>query len=465
VTGRTYSQRSGILSIALSFTILLGACRHSSQTPEAPQLSAAQAGIRSLIESTTRPAYVAADDRGTHVWQETQRFYKQNGYAAMWSDGRRLRPQAGALVRALRAATREGLDPADYGVDELSALHQTFAAERAADLDVRSTYAYLAYAADISHGTVDPEDIDPHWHAAARDVDLHGTLTNALDQNRIEQSLLELAPRSPQYVGLKHQLAKYLDAPQGSAPIQLANGDGKPLSMTAADVVNLIAINMDRWRWLPDDLGARYLMVNVPAFRLDAIEQGKSVLEMKVVTGTKENATPVLSDRMTTIVFSPYWNIPRDIVEKEIAPNVEQDPEYLERHNMEVDDAGRYRQRPGKGNSLGLVKFVFPNHYNVYLHDTPAPNLFTRIERDFSHGCVRLERPLDLAMYLLRDQPEWTRERMTAAMNSGTEQSVTLKEPFPIYLVYFTAWEESGQLQVRPDVYGHDHRYRNAVDQ
>jgi L,D-transpeptidase YcbB len=164
-------------------------------------------------------------------------------------------------------------------------------------------------------------------------------------------------------------------------------------------------------------------------------------------------------------VFSPYWNIPRDIVEKEILPKIEADPDYLARHNMEVDDAGRYRQLPGKGNSLGLVKFVFPNHFNVYLHDTPAASLFNRIERDFSHGCVRLERPLDLAMYLLRDQPEWTRERMTAAMNSGTEQSVTLKEPFPIYLVYFTAWEESGQLQVRPDVYGHDHRYRNAVDQ
>jgi len=368
-------------------------------------------------------------------------------------------------VRALRAAPRDGLDPADYRVDELAALQQSFAAERSADVDVHATYAYLSYATDIAHGTVDPEDIDPHWHAAARDVDLHETLASALDQNRIGDSLQQLAPRSPQYIGLKHQLARYLDMPQGSPDVQVANGTATPQPTRVADVVNLIAINMDRWRWLPDDLGARYLMVNVPAFRLDAIEQGRSVLEMKVVTGTKDNATPVLSDRMTSIVFSPYWNIPRDIVEKEIAPKAERDPDYLERNNIEIDDAGRYRQRPGKGNSLGLVKFVFPNHYNVYLHDTPAANLFNRIERDFSHGCVRLERPLDLAAYLLSDRPEWPRERMTEAMNSGTEQAVTLKEAVPIYLVYFTAWEENGELQVRPDVYGHDRRYRNAVDQ
>jgi murein L,D-transpeptidase YcbB/YkuD len=186
---------------------------------------------------------------------------------------------------------------------------------------------------------------------------------------------------------------------------------------------------------------------------------------MKVVTGKKDSPTPVLGDRMTTVVFSPYWNIPRDIVEKEIAPKAEKDPSYLERENIEIDDEGHYRQRPGQGNSLGLVKFLFPNHYNVYLHDTPSAALFNRVERDFSHGCVRLDQPVALAKYVLRDQPEWTEEKITDAMNGGTEQAVKLKEPLPIYLVYFTAWEENGALQVRKDVYGYDRRHRTAADQ
>jgi len=189
------------------------------------------------------------------------------------------------------------------------------------------------------------------------------------------------------------------------------------------------------------------------------------VLEMKVVTGKKDSPTPVLADRMTTVVFSPYWNIPTDIVDKEITPKIEKDPEYLDKQHIEVDDRGRYRQLPGPGNSLGRVKFLFPNHFNVYLHDTPAQALFNRVERDFSHGCVRVDDPDALARYVLRDQPEWTAEKISAAMQSGTEQAVKLKSPLPIYLVYFTAWEEGGALKTVPDVYGLDRRHDAAKGQ
>jgi murein L,D-transpeptidase YcbB/YkuD len=454
--------RGCLVVLGLSLSIWFTGCGPSHDAPPTPSSIDA---VRAAVESKTRPAYVRADDRGTHVWKEVRRVYKENGYAPVWNDGRKPRSQMDGLLRALQAANQEGLDPAAYGVDELTRSRQAFDAAHSADSDLRFTYAYLAYASDMAHGTVDPEDIDSHWHAAPRDVDLHEALMNALDQNRIEESLQRLAPSAPQYLGLKHQLAHYLGMPPNSPPVAMTLPDGDTQMMPIAAVVDLIAINMDRYRWLPDDLGSRYLLVNIPAFRIDAIEDGKSVLDMKVVTGTEKNATPVLADRMTSVVFSPYWNIPRDIAEKEMAPKEEKDPGYLERNNIEVDEAGRYRQRPGKGNSLGQVKFLFPNHFNVYLHDTPAANLFNKVERDFSHGCVRLERPLDLALYVLRDQPEWTRERITAAMNSGTEQAVALKQPLPVYLVYFTAWEENGALQVRKDVYGHDRRHRVAVDQ
>jgi murein L,D-transpeptidase YcbB/YkuD len=429
----------------LCLAIAAGACdRARAQKPTEEDVSAA---LRTAVQAKRPTAVPVADDeRGHHVWQEEQRFYSQNGYQLVWSDGKRPRGQMEGLVRALRSAGDEGLEPADYHVDELDAARRRpLTREQAVDLDLRATYAYLRFAADLSRGTVDPEDVDPKWHAAPRDVDLHGALEAGLGDNRIGESLHRLAPTSAQYLGLKHQLA-----------LVRAKGD--------AEAVQQIAMNMERWRWLPDDLGSRYVLVNIPAFRLDVIENGKSVLDMKVVTGKKASPTPVLVDRMTTVVFSPYWNIPADIVSKEILPKVERDPSYLEKNHIEVDEDGvRYRQRPGPGNSLGQVKFLFPNHFNVYLHDTPAQALFDRVERDFSHGCVRLDRPEDLAKYVLRDQAEWTHEKILEAMHGGTERAVQLKQPLPIYLVYFTAWEENGALQRVPDVYGLDRRHTAAT--
>ena len=433
------SLRIACLSLAL---IVVG-CRDGRTPGNAPP--AAEAALAATVETErSRPAFVGSDDTAHHVWQEERRFYKQNGYRLVWSDGKRPRGYAEGLIRALRAAGEHGLDPVDYHVDELDAARGSFAPEQAVDFDLRATHAYLRYGWDLTRGTIDPEDVDPQWHAAPRNVDLHNALASGVGEGDIGRSLERLAPASPQYLGLKNQLAR-----------ARAGGD--------ADAVHQIAMNMERWRWLPDNLGQRYLLVNIPAFRLDAIENGKSVLDMKVVTGKKDSPTPVLIDEMTTVVFSPYWNIPDDIVDKEIRPKVDHDPSYLEKNHIEVNEAnGRYRQLPGPGNSLGQVKFLFPNHYNVYLHDTPAQALFDRVERDFSHGCVRLDRPDDLAKYLLRDQPQWSEAKSAEAMASGTEQSVALKQPLPIYLVYFTAWEEGGALKRVADVYGYDRRHGAA---
>jgi murein L,D-transpeptidase YcbB/YkuD len=441
----TVNARSAALVLALGL-VSIGSWQCSRKASTAPGVSAA---LQDAVAAAKPPFAAESGERGHHLWQEEQRFYKQNGYQLVWNSGHRPRAQIDGLIRALRAAGQDGLDPADYHVDELDAIRRAQMPpddrQKTIEFDLRATYAYLRYASDLTRGTLDPEDVDPHWHVAPSDVDLHSRLETALGENQIEPSLRDLAPKAQQYRGLKHQLA--LHRQQGDAA-----------------GAQQIAMNMERWRWLPDDLGSRYVMVNIPAFRLDVIEGGKSALAMNVVTGKKGSPTPVLSDRMKYVVFSPYWNIPADIAANEIAPKAEKDPGYLERNNIEVDEeGGRYRQRPGKGNSLGLVKFVFPNHFNVYLHDTPAHALFDRIERDFSHGCVRLERPMDLAKYVLRDQPQWTEDKISAAMQAGVEQSVPLKEPLPIYLVYFTAWEEDGMLKTVPDVYGHDRRHNAAA--
>jgi murein L,D-transpeptidase YcbB/YkuD len=424
---------------------LLTAVSFSCSTDRTPTDAGLSTALHTAVDAR-RPSFSADDgERGHQVWQEAQRFYRQNGYQLAWSNGTRARGTFDALLRALHAADREGLEPSDYHIAELEATpRKGLTPDQAITMDLRATYAYLRYAWDLTRGTIDPEDIDPQWRASSRSVDLHNALLTALGDGNVERSLSDLAPTSPQYQGLKQQLAR-----------ARSGGD--------AAAVQQIAMNMERWRWLPNDLGPRYLLVNIPAFRLDAIENGRSVLDMKVVTGKKGSPTPVLADQMTTVVFSPYWNIPQDIVQKEILPKVEKDPAYLEKNNIEADASGRYRQRPGPGNSLGQVKFLFPNHYNVYLHDTPAQALFNRVERDFSHGCVRLDEPKALAHYALRDQPEWTEAKIEEAMQSGTERVVTMKNPLPIYLVYFTAWEEDGALQRVPDVYGLDRRHNLAA--
>jgi murein L,D-transpeptidase YcbB/YkuD len=400
--------RAARVSILLVASIASWHCSGSSSSTPSPTPPDTSSALKTAIAAKSA-AFVDEGERGRHAWHEAQRFYKQNGYQLAWSDGTHPRGALDGLIVAVRAADQDGLEPAEYHLDELDAARRgALNADRAVALDLRATYTYLALQAGLSG-------------------------------NNIGQSLLRLAPQSPQYLGLKHQLAIARQKQDAAA-------------------IDQIVMNMERWRWLPDDLGLRYLIVNIPAFRLDAIENGKGVLDMKVVTGKKASPTPVLADRMTTVVFSPYWNIPQDIVQREILPKAAKDPAYLEKNHMEADANGNYRQLPGNGNSLGQVKFLFPNHFNVYLHDTPAQSLFDRIERDFSHGCVRLDEPMKLAQYVLRDQPEWTVEKIKAAMEAGTERSVALKQPLPIYLVYFTAWENNGALETVPDVYGIDRR-------
>ncbi len=240
--------------------------------------------------------------------------------------------------------------------------------------------------------------------------------------------------------------------------------------------IRQIELNMERWRWLPRDLGERYVLVNIPEMRLDIRDHGQVPLSMRVVVGKPDAQTPIFNDEMTHIVFAPYWNVPPDIAQKETMPSVMRDPAFLSRMNMEVVDAKgnpvdpgsvdlsspgnyRFRQRPGTSNALGLVKFMFPNQFDVYLHDTPADSLFARASRSLSHGCVRVEQPEQLAQYVLRDQPEWTPEKISEAMHAGQEQTVKLKEPIPVYLGYWTARvTPDGIVQFRKDVYGIDGR-------
>ncbi|MEO6527024.1 MAG: L,D-transpeptidase family protein [Gemmatimonadaceae bacterium] len=219
-----------------------------------------------------------------------------------------------------------------------------------------------------------------------------------------------------------------------------------------------IAANLERHRWLPRTLGERYVLVNVPAFQLSAFDHQEEALTMNVVVGAEYDgrATPVFSDSMTYVVFRPYWNVPGSIAGRELWPHQRRDPGYFDRHGFEVATAswGRYvRQRPGYNNALGYVKFIFPNDFNIYLHDTPAKSLFDRDVRAFSHGCIRVAEPAVLAAWVLG----WDLDRARAAMADGSNDNrVDLSRKLPVYIVYFTTYVRDGTLHFANDIYDRD---------
>ncbi len=255
------------------------------------------------------------------------------------------------------------------------------------------------------------------------------------------------------------------------------------LNISAETRVRQIAINMERWRSLPQDLGHRHIAVNVPNFTLEVVENDHPVLDMKVVVGKmiEERATPTFSANMTYVVLNPYWYVPKNIAEKELWPLHQRNPQYFGRNNFDIhripigykqvadpnatDGAKKsvrvydyvIRQGPGPKNALGRVKFMFPNAYSVYLHDTPSKDLFNRTVRAFSHGCIRIEKPLDLAEYILRDAPKWSKKAIQATLRRDKEQTVYLPEPIPVHIQYWTAWvNDEGELQFRNDIYRYD---------
>jgi L,D-transpeptidase YcbB len=222
-----------------------------------------------------------------------------------------------------------------------------------------------------------------------------------------------------------------------------------------------IATNLERLRWLPRNLGDKYLVVNVPAFRLEGYEQGKKTIEMKVIVGQEYEgrSTPVFSDKMEYVVFRPYWNVTPTIAEKELFPQFAASGMPADYETYTENGALRLRQKPGEKNALGLVKFLFPNDFNIYLHDTPNDKLFEKDIRAFSHGCIRLEKPAELAQWVLG----WDAGRVQSMMHGSDNRTVTLKNKIPVYIVYMTAYVRDGNLWFGNDLYSRDAELAQAV--
>jgi murein L,D-transpeptidase YcbB/YkuD len=410
---------------------------------------------------------------------DVRAFYESRDLAPAWVTERDLRPNADAALQLIDQATAHGLDPEDYAVwtlradrDSLrAAVDRDSPAHSAAllDFDVRITSALLTLGHDVAIGRTPPAAFDPLWRSRRDPPNLPRTLAQAIDSN-LPGWLDAIAPQHAEYRALQAALA-----------------DPDRLAATGRDdAAAVIAANMERWRWMPDEFGDRHFYVNIPSFTLVARRPGTADLTMRVVVGKAgTNETPILSSEITSVVFSPSWNIPASIAMKETVPAQLRDPDYLAKHGIDalrpagggferVDAASLrtagpnelkrllYRQRPGPGNALGQVKFPFPNDHSVYLHDTPSDGAFGRVMRAISHGCVRLERPDALAAYALEDvsgETDWTEAKIRRAMNSGREQFVKLPAPIRVHLVYFTASVNAdGVLEFLPDIYHLDTR-------
>lgn len=493
-----------------------------ASTP-APVPSAASAAVTANLAARLAD-YVAK--RGADA-QAISDFYALRGATPLWIDNGALTPAAKTLVDRMNRAGEDGLDAAAFRIAGLDSLSGA-SADAQADAEIALSAAILTYVRQASSGRVDTRQISRDIAKAPNMPDPVAALASVAIASDPVTVLGGYNPASPQYLALKQKLADVRAASAVAAEATLPMVPAGPtlkvgmtdtrvavlrtrLGLTASDadsdvyddalqaavrdfqaarnlkasgtlgpatVVALnaalrqprtnaeseIIANMERWRWLPHDMGLTNVFVNVPEYKVWFTKDGVLSYEARVVVGKANTPTPVFSDTMSFVVVNPSWNVPQSIIKKEYMPKLAQDPGYLERRGYEVSYVGgqmQVRQPPGERNALGFIKFMFPNNFSVYLHDTPQRSLFSRDERAFSHGCVRVDNPYKFAELVMGNG--WTEDRVRG-LQGGDEQRIDLERKIPVHIAYFTAYVDGdGELQRLNDIYGYDRKVISAL--
>jgi len=504
----------------------------------APAFEATREAMRRILEGPDRLPLPLE-----RVRAELRAHYVEGNAPLYWAGTGRMTP----FLQRLADAEDDGLRPEDYPVDTLLTVRDLIDASdvvTAAQAEIYYAAFFLQYASDMKVGRFIPQKIDPNYFTAHRTVDSLAILGELMRYRLPTQYLDVLEPANPHYRALKELLVEYraLAAKGGWRTVSpgstlkpgdrdrrveemrellAATGDyrgggatgvydealvkavrqfqvrhgldsegvvGKQtliaMNVPAEERVRQIVVNLERWRWAPERMGNRYIMVNIAGYELFRVEYDRIMQKMPVVVGKTYTRTPAFSDEMEYIEFNPTWTVPYSIATKEMLPKLRTNP-YALGDEFDVFVGGRlsdfgsvdwnavgpgnfpvtFRQKPGPKNALGRAKFMLPNKYNIYLHDTPSRSTFDDTVRTFSHGCVRLSRPIELADAILRDQrPDWTPSRVEAVLASGKTTRVDLPEHIPVHIIYATAWRgENGLVHFRPDIYGGDRKLYAAL--
>ena len=478
------------------------------------------------------------------------KFYGDRELQPAWLEGGTVSARADGLQAVLRSADAEGLNPQDYNLAAIQTRLASNTPASRAELDLLLTDALMDYVRHVSSGRVPPGKVNAQFIIPPKKLDLAAIASAALDSADIRSYLASFAPSHPEYVALREALRAQRAAPMTTKWPALPDGPTLKPGMSDPSVVQLrqrlaiagelsgkaadpyyydsavesavrklqakqgleadgvvgpttramlnispqdrleqIIVNMERLRWLPADLGQKYVMVNVAAFRLKAVENGAPALDMRVVVGTADRRTPILSTTLTQVIFNPTWTVPPTIAKQDMLQKLRRDPYAFAASNIAIYDGWgsdayqidptrvnwhavseaamlrfKIRQDSGSQNPLGRVKFLMPNKLDIYLHDTPQQGKFGRSVRTFSSGCIRVADPMALSDFLLKDAPSYSVERRNQLIDSGRTRAVSVPRPVPVHVVYNTAWlNAEGRLVYGVDVYGRDAELAHAL--
>jgi murein L,D-transpeptidase YcbB/YkuD len=472
-------------------------------------------------------------------------YYHLRSFTPIWVRDDGPKTKGRELLAVLRNANADGLDPNDYYVRQLGELIEQSDVRSLARLDLLLTRAFMDYGRDLSAGRVAPDSVDKEIHLNPAPVDAGKLIHGAEGADNIGPYAVSLAPQTDEYARLVAMLAEYREiAAQGGWPsvpdgetlkpgmddprisalrmylsevgdylgdpdvastlfddelveavkiFQARHGidvDGAvgPATLEAIntpieDRIATMELNLERRRWMKDDLGERYVFVNLADQFLKVVDDGRTIHEAKLVVGKPYLRTPVFDETMKYVVINPDWTVPSSIARNEYLPKLKKSAGALEAQNIRVyagnDQISPYsinwpaisksnfrytlRQDPGPGNALGVIKFMFPNKFSIYLHDTPSKGLFARSSRTFSHGCMRVQNPIELGEVILGTQG-WSTDRIRKVVASGKKTVVNLETPLPVHVTYLTAWvNKDGMVHFRNDVYGRDKRLKDGI--
>ncbi len=468
--------------------------------------------------------------------------YLRNEFNPFWSN----EAKVNELIDIIKNCEAEGLHPEDYHLSDILEIKQVNSNETRANLDIICTDAFLLYCSHLLSGKTNPETIDPEWHVIKTDTNPVKYMFE-LNSKSLQAIISSLKPKNANYALLQDRLILFREQSAKEVSWKIQRGpvirpgmddnripqirevllllkdysEGKDMESTTYDeslkqsvirfqqrhglealgtigdqtieMMNIpleermrtIVVNLERLRWLPQEVPNYYLTVNIVNFELDVVVDNVVMRNHKVIVGKEYRKTPVFSSTMQYLVLNPTWTVPPTILTKDVLPEVRKNKSYLTQKNIFVyNKSGNklnidsidwrkdnvldftYRQEPGKSNALGAVKFIFPNKFNVYLHDTPSRELFDKTERAFSSGCIRVENPLELAEFLLRDKEGFSLKELQRIVETSKTVTVILKSLPEVYLLYLTTWvDNSGLINFRKDIYNRDQRLYNALQE